>query len=194
MAGIAEKIMKQRREIPTRSKRPGPVGDAVRTRIGKEAYELDVHQQCCGGLNFGYFYARSPIIAYDEEPHPAYTMHDFTSSTVPGCRAPHLWLGDGRSLYDMLGPGYTLIRLDPATDVSGIADAAAQRGVPLAVLDVDVSDAVALYARKLVLVRPDQHVAWRGDEQPSAALDLIDHVCGARSGPIRLASTWPAHA
>jgi 2-polyprenyl-6-methoxyphenol hydroxylase-like FAD-dependent oxidoreductase len=186
MAGIAEKIMKQRREIPAEIEAPGSVGDAVRALVGKEAYELDVHQQCCGGLNFGYFYARSPVIAYDEESHPSYTMHDFMSSTIPGCRAPHLWLGDGRSLYDMLGRGYALIRLDPAADVSGIVDAAAQRGVPLAVLDVDAADAAALYARKLTLVRPDQHVAWRGDEQPSAALDLIDHVRGALSEPVHL--------
>ena len=123
-------------------------------------------RQCAGGLNFGYFYEGSPIIAYDGEPHPAYTMRDFTSSTVPGCRAPHLWLGDGRSLYDALGPGYTLIRLDPTVDVSGMVEAAAQRGVPLAVLDVDAPDARTLYARKLVLVRPDQHVAWRGDDDP----------------------------
>ena len=89
---IALKIIKQRREISAEIELPGPVGDAVRARLGREAYELDVQQQCCGGLNFGYFYARSPIIAYDGEPHPAYTMYDFTPSTVPGCRAPHLWL------------------------------------------------------------------------------------------------------
>ena len=89
MAGIAEKIRKQRREVSPEVEAPGPVGDTVRAQIGKEAYELDVHQQCCGGLNFGYFYESSPIIAYDGEAHPAYTMHDFVSSTVPGCRAPH---------------------------------------------------------------------------------------------------------
>ena len=126
-----------------------------------------IQQQCAGGLNFGYFYESSPIIAYDGEPHPAYTMHDFKSSTVPGCRAPHLWLSDGRSLYDALGPDYTLIRLDPTVRVAGIVEAAARRSVPLAVLDVDAPDARALYARKLVLVRPDQHVAWRGDEEPA---------------------------
>ena len=70
----------------------GPIGDAMRARIGGEAYELAVQRQCAGGLNFGYFYEGSPIIAYDGESHPAYTMRDFTSSTVPGCRAPHLWL------------------------------------------------------------------------------------------------------
>jgi len=180
---MALKIMKQRREIPAEVEWPGPAGEATRERIGKEAYDLDVRQQCCGGLNFGYFYERSPIIAYDGEPQPAYTMGDFTSSTVPGCRAPHLWLCGHRSLYDALGPDYTLIRLDPTVNVSGVVEAAAQRGVPLAVLDVDAPEARALYARNLVLVRPDQHVAWRGDVEPAAPLDLIDLVRGARIIP-----------
>ena len=180
---MALKIMKQRREIPAEVESPGPVGEAMRARIGKEAYDIDVQLQCCGGLNFGYFYESSPIVAYDGEPPPAYTMSDFTPSTVPGCRAPHLWQADRRSLYDALGPDYTLIRTDPAVNVSGVVDAAAHRGVPLAVLDVDAPGARELYARNLVLVRPDQHVAWRGDREPSAPLDLIDLVRGARIMP-----------
>ena len=151
----------------------------VRARLGREAYELDVQQQCCGGLNFGYFYPRSPIIAYDGEPRPAYTMYDFTPSTVPGCRAPHLWLKKDRSLYDALGANYALVRVDPNVRVSGIVEAATRRGVPFAVIDVDTPDARALYTRKLTLIRPDQHVAWRSDEEPAAPLDLIDLVRGA---------------
>jgi 2-polyprenyl-6-methoxyphenol hydroxylase-like FAD-dependent oxidoreductase len=176
---IALKIMKQRREISAEIEQPGPVGDAVRARLGKEAYELDLQQQCCGGLNFGYFYARSPIVAYDGELQPAYTMHDFTPSTVPGCRAPHLWLTEERSLYDALGPDYTLLRTDPSACVSGIIEAAARRDVPLVFIEGETPDARALYRRKLTLIRPDQHVAWRGDEEPSAPLDLIDLVRGA---------------
>ena len=68
-------------------------------------------------------------------------------------------------------------------NISGVVEAAAQRGVPLAVLDVDAPEARELYARNLVLVRPDQHVAWRGDEEPAAPLDLIDFVRGARIMP-----------
>jgi hypothetical protein len=186
--GIAERIMQQRREITAEVEAAGPAGDAVRARVGKEAYRLDVHHQCCGGLNFGYFYARSPIIAYDGEPHPAYTMQNFTSSTVPGCRAPHVWLPDNRSLYDALGAGYTLLRLDPAVPVAGIVEAAARRHVPLAVLDVDTPGARETYARRLVLVRPDQHVAWRADAEPPAPEDLIDLVRGARVASARKAA------
>ena len=49
------------------------------------------------------------------------------------------------------------------------------------VLDIDDSDAGTLYARKLVLVRPDRHVAWRADAEPDDPLELIDHLRGARA-------------
>jgi hypothetical protein len=155
------------------------VGEAARTAAGQLAYALDVEQQCCGGLNFGYFYDRSPIIAYDGEQAPTYTMGTFTSTTVPGCRAPHVWIEGRRSLYDAMGPDYTLLHLDPTVHVAGIVAAAARRGLPLAVLDVGSPEASGLYHHKLVLVRPDQHVAWRADAEPADPLKLIDLVRGA---------------
>jgi 2-polyprenyl-6-methoxyphenol hydroxylase-like FAD-dependent oxidoreductase len=185
---MAKEVSQQRREISADIERQDAVGEATRTTIGREAYDLYVQQQCCGGLNFGYFYADSPVIAYDGEAHPPYSMGRFTSSSVPGCRAPHFWLRDGRSLYDALGPNYTLIRFDPTVRVAGIVEAAARRGVPLIILDVDASDAAALYAHKLVLVRPDQHVAWRGGEDPAAPIDLIDLVRGAHDMTVRNAA------
>ncbi len=175
--GISRAVSAFHFSVPEGLESPGKEGDALRARIGREAYELNVGQFCCGGLNFGYFYESSPIIAYDGEAPPAYTLYDFTQSTVPGCRTPHLWLRDGRSLYDALGPDFTLLRLDPAVDVSGLRAAAEVRGVPLAVLDVEADEAASLYRNRLVLSRPDQHVAWRGDKQPEAA--VIDLIRGA---------------
>ncbi|MDT7746650.1 MAG: hypothetical protein QOD96_312 [Pseudonocardiales bacterium] len=172
----------QRGAVPDGIEAPGPTGDVVRERVGKAAYELNVNQYCCGGLNFGYFYDTSPIIAYDGEAAPGYTMYDFTPSTVPGCRAPHLWLRDGRSLYDALGAGFTLLRRDPSVGLDGLVAAAEQRGVPLTVLDLDAEEAAALYPWKLGLVRPDQHVAWRDDTPPADPLALVDLIRGAASG------------
>ena len=106
--------------VPETIEEPGPEGDAVRARIGRAATEIMAQGMCCGGLNFGYFYEGSPIVAYDGEAAPGYTMADFTQSTVPGCRTPHLWLRDGRSLYDALGPDFTLLRLDPAVEIDGL--------------------------------------------------------------------------
>ena len=107
--------------------RPDAVGEAARAGSAGKAYALDVQQQCCGGLNFGYFYDGSPIIAYDGEQRTAYTMGTFTSTTVPGCRAPHVWLGR-RSLYDAMGAGFTLLRFDPTVAVA--ASSARPRSAP----------------------------------------------------------------
>jgi 2-polyprenyl-6-methoxyphenol hydroxylase-like FAD-dependent oxidoreductase len=169
--------------VPETIEEPGAAGDAVRARIGAQAAEIMAEGMCCGGLNFGYFYDGSPIIACDGEAAPPYTMAGFTQSTVPGCRTPHLWLRDGRSLYDALGPDFTLLRLDPRTEVERLVEAAARRRLPMAVLDVESDDAAALYPRKLLLSRPDRHVAWRGDRQPDDPLALIDRVRGALRPP-----------
>jgi hypothetical protein len=176
---MSKEVSHQRREIAAEIERTDAAGAAARARLGQEAYDLYVQQQCCGGLNFGYFYAGSPAIAYDGAPHPPYAMGGFASSSVPGCRAPHVWLAPGRSLYDAAGPGFALLRFDPSVAADGIRAAAAKRGVPLAVIDIDDAPARELYARKLVLVRPDQHVAWRGDAEPPDPLALIDLVRGA---------------
>ena len=179
ISDIGAQVMMQRHELSPDIERLDAIGEAARAAAGQLAYALDVEQQCCGGLNFGYFYDRSPIIAYDEEQAPTYTMGTFTSTTAPGCRAPHVWVEGRRSLYDAMGPGYTLLRLDPMASVAGIVAAAAQRGLPLDVLDVRSPEASELYRHKLVLVRPDQHVAWRGDAEPADPLDLVDLVRGA---------------
>jgi 2-polyprenyl-6-methoxyphenol hydroxylase-like FAD-dependent oxidoreductase len=165
--------------IPEAIEQPGPEGDAARARIGRQAYDINVGQFCCGGLNFGYFYADSSVIAYDGEAAPAYNIYDFGQSTVPGCRTPHLWLGQ-QSLYDVLGPGFTLIRRDPQLDVGSLVAAAIDRGVPFAVVDIDARQSATLYSRKLTLIRPDQHIAWRGDLLPDDPAALIDLVRGAR--------------
>jgi len=172
-------LQKQREGVPAGIEDAGAAGDAARTRAGQALYDLNVKQYCCGGLNFGYFYDQSPLIAYDGEPAPAYTMDQFTPSTVPGCRTPHLWLDDGRSLYDAMGAGYTLLRFDPAADSAPLESAARERGMPLAVLDVSSTAAAGLYRHAFVISRPDQHVAWRGQIAPADSLALIDRLRGA---------------
>jgi hypothetical protein len=87
-------------------------------------------------------------------------------------------LSDKRSLYDALGDGYGLIRFDRDVAVDGLVAAAKRRGVPFNVLHIDDAEAAALYAKKLVLVRPDRHVAWRADVEPDDPLALIDLIRG----------------
>jgi 2-polyprenyl-6-methoxyphenol hydroxylase-like FAD-dependent oxidoreductase len=177
----AEREIKRRGEVSPLIEAPGPEGDAVRAAAGKLAYEINMPQYAAGGLNFGYYYDASPIIAYDGETAPPYSMADFTPSTVPGCRTPHLWLDDGRSLYDALGPEYTLLRFDPAADPDSLLSAAAIRGVPMSLLDVvPRSLDRAIYREALVLSRPDGHIAWRGNRVPSDPDGLIDTITGRR--------------
>ena len=107
-------------------------------------------------------------------------MAGFAPSTVPGCRTPHFWLDNGRSLYDALGDSFTLLRSDRSLDTAPLEDAARARGVPLQVLDIGAeSQAASLYGHRLVLSRPDQHVAWRGNALPAEPLGLMDRVRGA---------------
>ncbi|MGH8833171.1 MAG: FAD-dependent monooxygenase, partial [Polaromonas sp.] len=173
-------LQKQREGVPAGIEATGIEGDRIRAAAGQALYDLNVNQYCCGGLNFGYFYDQSSLIAYDGEAAPPYTMAEFTPSTVPGCRTPHIWLDEGRSLYDALGDDYTLLRFDRTIDTRALEQAARQRGVPLTVLDVDSTAARAVYRHALVLSRPDQHVAWRADALPDDPLALIDLLRGAR--------------
>ena len=154
---------------------------AARETLGRQMLELHTPQFCCGGLNFGSYYDRSPIIAYDGETAPPYSMYDFTPSTVPGCRTPHVWLDDGRSLYDAMGPDYTLLRFDPSVSADPLVGAAAVRGVPLTVVNVAPQPP---YREKLVLSRPDQHVAWRGDALPNDVVGLVDRIRGNNGATI----------
>jgi 2-polyprenyl-6-methoxyphenol hydroxylase-like FAD-dependent oxidoreductase len=175
----AEAEIRRRGAVPDEIEDAGPGGEVARREVGRLAYEINVQQYACAGLNFGTYYDRSPIIAYDGAEPPAYTMSSYTPSTVPGCRTPHLWREDGSSLYDAMGPEFTLLRFDSAVDVAALEAAARNRGVPLKVLDIERPTAAIFYGGGLVLSRPDQHVAWRGDRLPADSLALIDRVRGA---------------
>lgn len=176
--GSAFRAIRMRRDVPSNIEDPGPEGQAIRAEIGAEAKAFATTRLCAAGLNFGYFYDQSPIVVYDGETPPSYTMHEFISSTVPGCRVPHFWLPDRRSLYDAMGQGYALLRRDPTVNIAPLIAAFADRRVPVTVLDIDT--APPEYRHKLLLARPDQHVAWRGDAVPTDPAALVDLLRGAR--------------
>jgi 2-polyprenyl-6-methoxyphenol hydroxylase-like FAD-dependent oxidoreductase len=175
----AEAEIKRRGAVPSEIEEEGPRGEAVRREVGRLTYEINVQQYACAGLNFGAYYDASPIIAYDGEAQPSYTMNSYTASTVPGCRTPHFFRDDGSSLYDAMGPEFTLLRFDPDLDVTTMIAAAHARGVPLGILDVRQPASAAFESGGLVLSRPDQHVAWRGNAAPEDPVSLIDRVRGA---------------
>jgi 2-polyprenyl-6-methoxyphenol hydroxylase-like FAD-dependent oxidoreductase len=135
------------------------------------------------GVQLGARYDGSPIIAADGAP-PADDYVRYTPSSVPGGRTPHFWMDGGRgygsSLFDRLGFCFTLLRLgNKAADTGAIEQAARTRNVPLEVLDVPQHEARDLYERDLVLVRPDQYVAWRGNALPADPDRLLAQIIGA---------------
>lgn len=181
IAGHAAGAISERTTLPRDIEDDTPAGRASRARVGRGAYDLHVNQFACAGLNFGYAYESSPIIAYDGERAPVFSMGDYLPSSAPGCRTPHLWLGHGRSLYDLMGPGYCLLRFDPRLDIEPLLAAAQACRMPLRMLDIPPERASSAYRHKLILSRPDQHVAWRGNEVPPDARALIDLLRGARA-------------
>ena len=177
----AAKMIKARSSVPANIEADDAAGRQERERIGQECYEINVQQFCCAGLNFGYYYQHSPIIAEDGEQPPAYTMGSFEESTAPGCRAPHFWLDAQTSLYDELGQGYTLLRFDPLVRVDALLEQSRQRGMPIKLIDIARSalQVPAAYQHKLLICRDDQHIAWRADELPDASVrPLLDRLTG----------------
>ncbi len=133
------------------------------------------------GLVLGYQYNDSPVIVDDGTPLlPG--GQDYRPTARPGARLPHMWLPDGRSLYDRLGNGLSLIRLSDDADATPFVESATADRVPLTVIELRGQTPEANYGAPLLLVRPDQHVAWRGTSVDRLAAEtIIDKVRGMRS-------------
>jgi hypothetical protein len=131
------------------------------------------------GLQIGYRYEDSPICVPDGTSAPPDTAETYVPSARPGARAPHVWLNDGSSILDLFGRGFVLLRFGDAPPCAELKAAAQRRGVRLTIATVDDQAAARLYDRRLVLVRPDGHVAWRSDLAPPEPLNLVDRLRGA---------------
>lgn len=156
----------------------GPGGEAVRTRVATRIVEAKSKEFASVGAQLGYRYDDSPVIVDDGSSRPPLSMAQYVPCARPGARAPHVWLEDGVSLFDRFGHGFTLLKLDDV-DSERLEDAAGAVGMPLEILRVDHPEVSELYQAKLVLIRPDQHVAWRGEAVPEDVRHVIDTVRGA---------------
>lgn len=133
------------------------------------------------GVVLGTSYTASPIVVADGSEAPPFHHAIVTPSAHPGCLAPHAWLADGSSLYDHFGMGYTLLVFDDAADapdVVAMVQAARARGMPLSAVSLRSPGLRELYGAGRALVRPDQHVAWRGERCPKDREQLLDRVSG----------------
>jgi 2-polyprenyl-6-methoxyphenol hydroxylase-like FAD-dependent oxidoreductase len=154
-------------------------GGEIRKRLGEQLLRDIARMFRTTGVQLGYRYDPSPICVPDGTPPPADDPENYVPTARPGSRAPHVWLGDGRSTLDLFGSGFVLLRLGPeAPDPSALQRAATQRKLPLQVVTLREPEVLQRYERRLILVRPDGHVAWRGDGIPGDAEALIDRARG----------------
>jgi 2-polyprenyl-6-methoxyphenol hydroxylase-like FAD-dependent oxidoreductase len=179
-SNLGRMLSTRHRRPPPEIFAPGPAGDAARQDYGEWYTQTMRHEWFTIGFHLGYRYDASPIIWPDGTPAPPLETSTYTQTARPGARAPHAFMPDGRSTLDLFGRGFTLLRLGAdAPSGESVRAAAAAAGVPLDVVDLDVPEVTALYRNRLVLVRPDGHVAWRADAEPANARGLIEVVRGA---------------
>jgi 2-polyprenyl-6-methoxyphenol hydroxylase-like FAD-dependent oxidoreductase len=159
-------------------------GEAIRREVGRRIEATKLREFDTLGVMRGYHYGGSPFVVADGTPEPAHDYLNYVPSARPGAIAPHGWLYDGSSLYDHFGSGFTLLVIEAADDNEArrFAEAARHMGVPLKMLEAsslaDFPALPALYQARYVLIRPDQHVAWRGARLPDDPQHLLRVVTG----------------
>ncbi|WP_375396692.1 FAD-dependent monooxygenase [uncultured Sphingomonas sp.] len=153
---------------------PGEAGDAMRHAVGERIVAVKRREFHTLRTVLGGCYKQSPVLAAEDGADDATDDRGYVPSSRPGCLAPHFWRADGRSLYDLFGPGFALIaRFDVNGDQvdKALADAA-RRGFPLVAIYITEDEANGRYDLPLTLVRPDQYVAWRGAYWSGDVVDL----------------------
>jgi 2-polyprenyl-6-methoxyphenol hydroxylase-like FAD-dependent oxidoreductase len=186
---VAERIVKQatgnfmrdrRREAHPRIAEDSAEGARARREMGAAIVASQSKVYLTDGTALGNVYDPSPICCPDGSPTAPQSIMEYRPTTRPGARAPHAWLPDGRSTLDLFGRGFVLLRLgDDAPAADAFEAAFARRKVPFAVMPIADPRTCELYERRLVLVRPDGHVAWRADTMPDDPSAVVDRVRGA---------------
>ncbi|WP_059007494.1 FAD-dependent monooxygenase [Streptomyces specialis] len=166
-----------RRHMPPEIADDTPEGARARATRPARLEALDVRREFDAPEGpFAYRYRSHTVVPAPAEEK---TEH-WADSPLPGGRAPHAWLGPGRSTLDLFGPGFTLLcAAGAARDAEPLRRAVAARAVPLAVTELHDERATRIYRWPHVLVRPDGHVAWRGTGPPPDPGALADRVRGA---------------
>lgn len=149
---------------------------AKRAALGEKIAAIGNAENESWGVELGYRYDGSPII-WREPVAPVIDPLTYTPNTVPGARLPHVFLEPGVSLHDKLGLYFSLVVLGEG-NTSDVERAAQDLAIPLTVIRLDRPDLRPIYERNFLLVRPDQHVAWRGDEIPADTVALLRRAAG----------------
>ncbi len=156
-----------------------PAGAAKRAEIAATFAQKISRLYESLGIEIGYVYEGSPVVISDGERPRQDDETRYTPTASPGARLPSAFLADGSAVFDHLSPsGFTLLFCGEADDTDRFVAAAADRRVPLTVLPLAEPWLRTLYGCRYVLVRPDQHVCWRGDTLPPEPGRILDHVRG----------------
>ena len=169
----------QKRGIPPEIASNSPKGEAIRTQMAEGMEKSGVKKEFdAPGVHLGLRY-ESPIVIPDNlSSIPEDKSHEWMQSSYPGCRAPHAWLKPGFSTLDLFGHGFTLMCFNSDFGSESLTKICEEKQIPLTTHQINNQAIAQLYERAFVLVRPDGHVAWRGDEIPQDVEMIINRVRG----------------
>jgi 2-polyprenyl-6-methoxyphenol hydroxylase-like FAD-dependent oxidoreductase len=155
-------------------------GERLRREVGEELLAGTRAEWESKGVILGYRYANSPICVSDGSPEPADEYRTYEPTNRAGHRAPHIWLAENTSTLDLFGEGFVLLDRGLADDSDAhLQQEAARRNIPLRRAPLPVT-ANSRYPTRFTLVRPDGHVAWRGEKIPAETRHLLAVVSGHR--------------
>ena len=166
-------------------------GAALRLEVGGRIQAAKMREFATLGVTLGYRYDDSPVIVPDGSPPPGHDFINYVPTSRPGSRAPHAWMHDGSSLFDHFGDGFTLLvsKEAPSAAVDQARVQARKASVPLTVLQPHEAGIAELYPSRFTLVRPDQHVAWRGNAWPNTAFGILEKVTGRANSLVPIGVT-----
>ena len=153
-------------------------GAATRAQVAQLANVAQRRSHEMTGVELGYTYAGSPLVCTESGPTHESDYFHYIPSASPGSRLPHVWLSDGRAIQDAIGVGYTLLDFSQHGNTKSLQAAMRESGAPLDVVRLNEPQAHRVCGRRFVLLRPDAHVAWRGDELPEDCASIARIVTG----------------
>jgi hypothetical protein len=152
----------------------------ARAELVRIAYEEQPKSNEMIGAELGYRYEGSPLVWREDGEPPPLDFIRYQPTSWPGARLPHVWLRDGSAVQDCIGYelAFTLLKLAGSHDVQALAAGFAALKAPFRVLELTDERARELYGFDLILLRPDLHVAWRGNRVPTEPMRLAALACG----------------
>ncbi len=158
----------------------GEAGATMRREVGARIQVAKIREFATLGVVLGYRYDDSPVIVADGSRAPGHDFINYIPTSRPGAVAPHAWMHDGSSLFDHFGDGFTLLATKdaPSEAIDQARVQARNAGVPLKIFQPHEAAIPELYPTRFTLIRPDQHVAWRGNAWPHATLGIFEQVTG----------------